>query len=153
MIITSIRASILCFLRMFFIIFAKFSSVCLFFMYSKSIITSWYFQFLSIKKAIIDKYDWRFEANQQFNVREILTRWNKCSNKDDSISFTLFMMWFLIVKKDESLTYEFKHWNKRSVSISSIIEKFWSITTIHRRNCVSKSSRVNTRLCNFVFAI
>jgi hypothetical protein len=99
----------LCFLRMFFILFAKFSSEYFFFMYSKSIITSWYFQFLFIKKAIIDKYDWRFEADQQFNVKEILTKWDKCSNKNDSISLIFFMMWLLIVKKNESLPYEFKH--------------------------------------------
>jgi hypothetical protein len=151
--IVNIRFKILCFFKTFSIILNRLSSVCFLFMYSNSMIIFRYFQFLSMKNAIINKYDWRLKANQIFKIRETFVRCDKCSNSFASTSFNLFMMWFFIVNEESSLTYEFKHWKRRLISILSLIVKFWFVTTAHRKNCVEKFSRINTWLCSLMFWI
>ncbi len=150
-VIIKIRAWMLCLVRIFSIIFVKVSSVCFSFIYSNSINISWYFQFLSMKKTIIDKYDWRFETNQQFRIRDTLTSSKRFLNKFASTSFKRFIMWFLMINAEESLIYESRHWNIRKVFMWSLIVKFWSIAIAQRRNWFEKSFRVKFEVDLFVW--
>jgi hypothetical protein len=142
-VIIKIRAWMLCLVRIFSTIYVKVSSVCFSFIYSNSINISWYFQFLSMKKTITDKYDWRFETNQQFNVKNTLISSKRFLNKFASTSFRRFIMWFLMINAEKSLIYESRHWNIRKIFMWSLIVKFWSIAIAQRKNWFEKSSRVN----------
>jgi hypothetical protein len=141
----------LCLVKIFSITFVKISFVCFSFIYSNSINTSWYFQFLSMKKTITDKYDWRFETDQQFKVRDILTSSERFLNKFASTSSRRFIMWFLMINAEKNLIYESKHWNIRKVFMWSLIVKFWSIAITQRRNWFEKSFRVKFEADLFVW--
>ncbi len=150
-VIIKIQAWMLCLVKIFSITFVKISFVCFSFIYSNSINTSWYFQFLSMKKTITDKYDWRFETDQQFKVRDILTSSERFLNKFASTSSRRFIMWFLMINAEKNLIYESKHWNIRKVFMWSLIVKFWSIAITQRRNWFEKSFRVKFEADLFVW--